>query len=196
MKTLTLLFTLTAFAASAQTILIADNNPNRPTGPNIYATLQAAIDAAALGDIVYVQPSLTTYGDVSINKQITLRGMGFNTGKDLAYSSVTGDITLTNTVDNSTAASGTIIEGICVCTSNARVNLGVQSSTLGYTLRDITISKCVTSSTTGIYRDGGYVAADNITVTNCFTSIAFRAGSVTNLLVYRNFFVSNANASW
>lgn len=190
MKTLTLLLALTAFAASAQTIRIADNNPNAPAGPNIYATLQAAIDAAAVGDIVYVQPSLTTYGNVTINKRITLRGIGFNTGRDLAYNSATGDITLTNTVDNTTNASGTIIEGICVCTSNARINLGVQTGTFGYTLRDITISKCVLGGN-GLFRTGGNVAADNIIVRNCFTGIYFEpTGSVTNLLIYQNFLYS------
>ncbi len=41
-----------ASAATAQTIRIADNNATRPTGPNIYPTLQAAINAAVPGDLI------------------------------------------------------------------------------------------------------------------------------------------------
>jgi hypothetical protein len=77
MKTLALLLTLTVFAASAQTIRIADKNPDRPTGANIYSTLQAAIDAAVPGDIVYITPVLSSqgnYGTVTIGKRITLQG--------------------------------------------------------------------------------------------------------------------------
>ena len=35
------------FPTQAQTIWVADNNFNAPTGPNVFATIQAAIDAAA-----------------------------------------------------------------------------------------------------------------------------------------------------
>ena len=65
MKTPTLILVLfcCGFAANAQTIRIADNNANRPTGANIYATIQTAVDAAVANDndIVYVQPSPTSY---------------------------------------------------------------------------------------------------------------------------------------
>lgn len=187
MKEIILILTLCSLASHAQTIRIADNNPNRPAGANVFSTLQAAINAAAPGDIVYVQPSTTTYGDVIINKRITLRGIGFNTGKDLGLQSVTGDITLTNTVDNTTNASGTTIEGICVCTSNARINLGVPTGSFGYTLQNITVSNCG-AGVQGLYRVSGYAAAENIVVNDCFLGIwANGFGTVTNLLVYRNF---------
>ena len=102
MKNITLAtLLLLVVGTQAQTIRIADNNVNRPAGANIYSTIQAAVDAAVPpNDIVYVQPSVTSYGDVTINKQITLRGIGFNTGKDLSLASYVRYITLTNNASN------------------------------------------------------------------------------------------------
>ncbi len=186
MKTLTLLFTLTAFAASAQTILIADNNPNRPTGPNIYATIQAAVNAAAANDIVYVQPSLTNYGPVIIDKKITLRGIGYYTAQPL-YSSV-GNITLTNRADNTSNASGTTIEGLNGWnTANTSINLGLLTGG-GYTLQNITISRCGGFI---VNRSGGYVATDNITIQNSYVQIQILGAGVSNLRVIRCFLYTN-----
>lgn len=194
MKTLTLLLALSAFAASAQTIRIADNNPNAPTGPNIYTgtnALQNALNAAAVGDIVYVQPSLTAYPAITINKRITLRGIGFNTGKDLPLNSSVVSITLTNTADNTTNASGTTIEGISVVgvpnVSWPRISLGVKTGSFDYVLRDITISNCA-ASVYGLYRENGYMPIENLTVKDCNLGFDFTtSGSVTNLLVFRNY---------
>jgi len=193
MKTITLLFTLLVFAASGQTIRIADNNANAPTGANVYTganALQNAINAAVPGDIVYVQPSPTVHPEIIIDKRITLRGIGFNTGKDLPLQSQVVAITLTNKDDGTTNASGTNIEGMTVFgvpnVSFGIIRLGVQTGSFGYTLRDITISKCSTSSL-GIYRGSGYRPAENITVKDCYTGILFETtGTITNLLVVRN----------
>lgn len=185
MKNTTLLLLLfMGSTAHAQTIRIADNNANRPTGPNIYATLQAAINAAAPGDLVYVQPSVTSYGNVTIDHPITLRGIGFNTGKDIPLSSTVGDIGLTNTVANSTNASGTIIEGLVA----NRVLLGFQTGSFTYTLQNITISNCSLAVSDGIFRGSGYMNATNITIQNCSTGIFFSpTGTVSQLFIYQNY---------
>ena len=174
---------LTGFVSSAQTIRIADNNATRPTGPNIYATLQLAINAAAPGDLVYVQPSPTSYGNATVDRPITLRGIGFNTGKDIGLPSTVGDITLTNTLTNSTNASGTTIEGV---TGN-RIFLGTQTGIFTYTLQNITISNC-SLAVDGIYRVTGYMVATNITIQNCSTGIWFNGtGTVSQLFIFQNY---------
>ncbi len=184
MKTLlSLLLIALSLSITAQTIRIADNNATRPTGANIYPTLQAAINAAAPNDLVYVQPSVTSYGNVTIDRPITLRGIGFNTGKDIALSSTVGDIGLTNTLNNSTNASGTTIEGIV----GNRIFLGYQTGAFTYTLQNVNVSNCALA-VDGLYRSSGYMPAKNITMVNCFTGVYFEpAGSVTSLLVYQNF---------
>ena len=56
---------------NAQTIITIDNNPGSTT---TYQTIQAAHDAAAAGSTIYVQPSPTSYGDVTIDKALTIVG--------------------------------------------------------------------------------------------------------------------------
>jgi hypothetical protein len=186
MKTLFSFFlSMLVLGATAQTIRIADNNPNRPTGTNVFATIQAAVNAAAPGDIVYVQPSLTSYGDVTIDRQITLRGIGFNTGKDLAYQSIVNNIALTNTVTNATNASGSTLEGL---QANV-IFLGVKTGTFTYTLQNITIQNCQLNY---VYKDYGGVnqITTNITIkNNVIGAINFIGGGATSqFLIYSNRF--------
>lgn len=181
-KGIVFLFILGAQLAKAQTIRIADNNPNAPTGTNIYPNVQAAHDAALAGDIVYVQPSLTGYGNLTINRPVTLRGIGFNTGKDLAYTSILGNITLTNKVDGTSDASNTVIEGVVAST----INLGTLTGSFTYTIQNITIQNC---SFAIVNRSAGYVAAQNITIKGCVGSIVFVNSIVNQLLITGNYIV-------
>ena len=181
-KFLVLILIVLATGVNAQTIRIADNNSTRPTGANIYPTLQAAVNAAVPGDLVYVQPSPTSYGDITIDRQITLRGIGFNTGKDIALSSTVGNIGLTNTVTNATNASGTVIEGVV---ANI-IYMGFQTGTFSYTFQNITISNC---SVNFIFHGTGYMPASNITIQTCSVYYLYlNEATVSQLLVYGNFF--------
>lgn len=60
----------------AQTIRRCNNNPG-VTGVNVYTTIQAAHDAAAAGDIIYVEPTTTNYGSLTMTKQLTIIGNGY-----------------------------------------------------------------------------------------------------------------------
>lgn len=62
---------LSVYATSAQNTITIDNTPQSSTQ---YTTIQAAHDAAVDGDIIYVQPSPTSYGAVTITKPITIIG--------------------------------------------------------------------------------------------------------------------------
>ena len=68
--------------AGAQNTWIADNRPGAPSGDFVATTLQAAIDSASNGDIIHVIPSNTNYGSVTITKELTIYGIGFNPDKD------------------------------------------------------------------------------------------------------------------
>lgn len=154
---LCILLSVTSFA---QTTRIVDHNFNAPTGPHIYSTLQAAVDAANAGDTIQIQPSPNAYGNVSINKQLVLVGIGFNVQKDIPLSSVMGTITLTNNADNTSNSSGTVITGL-------------QFTYLYPGLRT-----------------GATYTLDNIKVYNCRFSYAYASGSyvqVTNMEIYDNY---------
>lgn len=78
----------------AQNILIVDNNVNVDTSPtHMYNTFSTAIAAAANNDIIYIQPSTISYGNLAINKEVTVYGIGhtpeLNNGRNSLVSNIT-----------------------------------------------------------------------------------------------------------
>lgn len=59
---------------SAQNIINVSNTAGTVAD---YATLQEAVTNATAGDIIYLAPSSTSYGNVNIDKQITIVGPGY-----------------------------------------------------------------------------------------------------------------------
>ncbi len=81
--------------ADAQTIRRVNNNLGI-TGLNVYTTIQAAHDAAVAGDIIYIEPSLNSYGSLNSIKNLTILGNGYdlnqnaNTAIDKKESMISG----------------------------------------------------------------------------------------------------------
>ena len=75
------LLALIAFGSVAQTIRRCNNNPGI-TGVNMYITIQAAHNAAVAGDIIYVEPSTSTYGNLDARKRLTIIGNGYFNDKN------------------------------------------------------------------------------------------------------------------
>ena len=75
MKTLKITFSLLLFTFFnyAQTVHTVDN---RSQSGAQFTTLQTAITAAVAGDIIHVHPSPTGYGNVTVNKQLKIIGLG------------------------------------------------------------------------------------------------------------------------
>lgn len=140
----TFLLVITVHVSIAQSTLIVDHNFNAPTGSHIYSTIQAAVTAASAGDIIQIQPSSTAYGNVTIDKQLTIMGIGFNLTKEIPYQSNLGNITLTSNVGSTENASGTIITGLTFNT----LTLGTVPGP-SYTLADVTIHNCVIATISG-----------------------------------------------
>lgn len=72
---MTLLLCAICLFANTQTVHTVDN---RDQSGAQFTDLQAAIDASATGDIIQVHPSMTSYGNVTINKTLTIFGLGHN----------------------------------------------------------------------------------------------------------------------
>ena len=70
------LLALIAFGSDGQTIRRCNNNPG-VTGVNMYTTIQAAHDAAVAGDIIYLEPSSVSYGNLDARKRLTIIGNGY-----------------------------------------------------------------------------------------------------------------------
>lgn len=69
--------------AQAAVRTVNNNNPS----PGQYTTLQAAIDAAASGDTIYVSGTFFNYGSVNVNKTLTIIGTGHNPQKQMTLTS-------------------------------------------------------------------------------------------------------------
>ena len=148
---LSVLLGLWSAAAVAQTIRIANNNANATTGANVFSSLQMALDAAVDGDIIHVIGSSTSYGNITVDKTLSVFGIGYNPDKDLPDHSQVGAMTLTT--GTGTDASGTLIEGL-VLNSATHIDQAIS---------DITIRKCFFNNST-ITEDN--VGKDNIVITD------------------------------
>lgn len=104
-KTLmTLALLAMAGLVSAQTIHRVNTNPS-VTGLNVYGTIQAAHDAASPGDVIIVEASSISCGDLVATKSLKIYGKGYYTGtnNDLHVSpdpSLASDITLEPSASN------------------------------------------------------------------------------------------------
>jgi acetyltransferase-like isoleucine patch superfamily enzyme len=170
--------------AAAQTIRIANNNANAPTGDNVFSTLQAALDMAEVGDIIHVIGSPSSYGNVTVRKLLHIFGIGYNPDKDLPEHSLVGAITLTT--GTGTDASGTHIEGL-VLSGNTHITQAIS---------DITIRKCFFSNVM-IKEDNvgksNIVITDNIFIPlNVNLSIDLNWTGNDNIIVRNNVFVYSA----
>ena len=80
MKTILTTLIVGIFSLSSMaTVHTVSNNPN---SPGEYNNLQTAIDAATNGDTLYVHGSPTSYGNIYLNRNLTLIGTGYNPQKD------------------------------------------------------------------------------------------------------------------
>lgn len=84
-KILLLLAISVSQLAVSQTIRRVNNTgiPTAAASPNtvpVYTTAQAAHDAATAGDIIMLEPSATTYGNLTVTKKLTILGNGYFLG--------------------------------------------------------------------------------------------------------------------
>ena len=98
-KTMSLIFMLIfSSALMAQTIHIVNNTPGAAAD---FTSVQAAIDAASNGHIIYIQQSPTSYGNITVNKELTLVGRSHHETNS-AYRTTLGNITIAAGASNTT----------------------------------------------------------------------------------------------
>jgi hypothetical protein len=159
MKTFLTIFLSLAILSigTAQTTRRVNNNVGI-SGTNVYATAQAAHDAAVANDIIIVDPSSTTYGDLTLTKPLKIYGNGYflDTNSDLKADQRAS--TFTNIYFN-TGSGGSEMYGVVVTTVYIH---GVSN---------ITLSRNYVMSTIGIYNHNK--------VGTIFTNVA-------NIIITRN----------
>jgi hypothetical protein len=183
MKTIILNFTFLLFGISmfAQNTWTVDNRPGTTAQ---FTSVQAAIDAAAEGDFIYVHPSPTSYGGVTIRKEIHLRGIGH--GPELANGEFAqlNTISLSRNASNGTNASNSSMSGLYIQTISDGnefpfSNILIQNNRINYF--------------------AVYQAYNFIIQGNCFTynsggeNITFYTTSHANNLISHNIFIKSVN---
>ena len=155
-KTLFSFVALCAFAITAHAALWRVNNT---TGVNAnFSTVAAAITAASAGDTIYLEPSATNYGTLTIAKKLTVIGNGYFLNSGF----FTMNAGLQNTMQSSLISSITLNAG-----SEFSTIMGLElSSDIYIGASNINIKRCYVGGAIHLsnYLGGNYVNISNIDI--------------------------------
>lgn len=212
-KLFTLLTIFVLSYAQAQNILIVDNDPVIDTSPShMFDNITDAIAAANNGDIIYVQPSITGYGAITIDKEITLFGSGhspiLNDGRRTELTSVRIDAdnikisgfyisTFISYASNSSTSNNIIIEDNYV---NQTIFVGATNATLATTNNNWIIRGNVINYGISLHADptksvNTVITNNHITLLNGSTSAAYALRYFNDTTVFNNNVV-RINFTW
>lgn len=162
-----LLFTASVFA---QTTHIVNNNANTSAD---FTDLQTAIDAATNGDVIYLQQSATSYGEITINKGLTIIG---RSNGDASYKSEVGAIYL------DAGASNTTIKGLKISSIQESANT---STITDLALFDNDITSSISLGSTDTF--------DNVLIQgNIIRSSFYIYTNTSNVLITNNIILSSS----
>jgi hypothetical protein len=198
------LLLLGTVAAQAQTIRRVNNTGVSVTGVNVYSTLQAAHDAASSGDIIYLEPSGISYGDLACIRPLTIIGNGYflqqNTGLQLdTREAVVGAVYFNGGSAGSRITGCVINGGVYVAANSVTIErntvagntyLGYSPSTgVGYTtVSNIIFRQNYSTSSLLLYNSNTNISNVNITNNLFATGSISTSGSFTRL---SNILISN-----
>jgi hypothetical protein len=114
-----LLANLLVLSSYAQTIRRVNNVG--VSGAGIFTTLQAAHDGANSGDIIYLEPSGISYGDLNCTKPLTIIGNGFFHGEQVPPLTVDPRASIVGILNLFAGSQGSRITGLTV-TNRLMVN--------------------------------------------------------------------------
>ena len=177
-----LVFFVMLFAGSyAQTTVTVNNTPG--TAAN-YRTLQGAVDSVAPGSIILLQPAANSYGQVTVNKLVSIIGAGYFLNQNPApYTQANPAESIADLIVFAAGSNGSMISGISFNSRNTpypyqRIDVSNTS--------DITITRCF------ITRDGGSALmtatnASNIVARQCIFYYTTAPQTVLNVKTGNNF---------
>ena len=99
-----------------------------------------------------------------------MKGIGFNLDKDIPLQSTMGTITITNNIDNTSDASGTIITGL----TTGGIFLGFATGP-AYVLQDVVIENCLFVYVVN-FGSTTYVPIDNLEIRGCQNTSSVNTG--------------------
>ena len=157
-----LLLISVAHASQSQNTVTVNNTPGSAA---TYRTLQGALDSVSAGTIILVQPGNGTYGQVTVNKLVSIIGAGYFLGLNPAPSTQANPgESIADQVTFAAGSNGSMLSGISFNSENnpypfQRISINGTS--------DITMTRC------NIFRQGGGYfiranACNNIVFKQCY----------------------------
>lgn len=194
----TLIFLLIGifYQAKAQTLIVANNNPGAATGTNVFTgatALQDALGGATDGDIIYVVPSSTSYGDITITVAVKIFGAGLKPDKDIGTRSeidlinieasnvrISGVLSLIDEVRLGYNSNGQNLDGIVI--ENSRIERVTMSATSTATVSNLLIRNNIISGTS-IANAPTHILLRDKTSNTMITNNIFMEGNITGLML-------------
>ncbi|CAN5703945.1 hypothetical protein BH10BAC3_BH10BAC3_16420 [soil metagenome] len=144
-----------------------------------FTTLQAAHDGAAVGDTIHLEPSVSTYGDLTMSKRLSIISTGGFANSNPGYQQdfkqgFAGNITISNPLANGSLLSIRFAGAISISTN---------------TVGNITLLHCASTSPDQCTTNPGallIVDADNIIVSQGWFATMLIRGSAQNILIKNN----------
>lgn len=188
------------FISKNQAATLTVNNTNPTIGQ--YSTVQAAVDAAASGDVILIQGSQTTYPDFTLpaDKALTLRGPGWKplyrqspspaTISTINVAAFAHDITIEGLYINSSISMQNLYDPTTGRQNYHQYNIKVQLCYVGTIslqrgCKDFTIENNYCNSI-----NGGYDTTTNILIrNNYFNGSVYAFRNCSSILVDHNLFV-------
>lgn len=198
LKILSITITLILINFSANSAIInVDNNANRPAG--YYESLPLALNAANPGDTIYLYPSNTSYGTITINKRIHLFGSGFD--GTLGNVSRIDYLTFDTATSPASNPSGSTLMGLTFtyyisCNKSNITNITISGNYFHNTSSSINLGN--NTSTWLIYNNllRGYIDINNnnsiVITNNIFTGNDYRpirSSSSSSVIISHNLFM-------
>ncbi len=199
------LFVSLSFFTQAQTIRRVNSTPGI-TGVNIYTTVQAAHDASVAGDIIYIEPfntDNTDYGNLTINRRITIIGTGYNptlvTGSSFDKRTVSlANVTMTqgsagSRITGLTISNLSVYDANCIIDRNNIGNINLYLQTIeGFTT--VANNTIIRNNILGSISGAGNQSGTVVTTNNCNITNNIIRGIVSYLVsatINRNTFYSS-----
>ena len=148
----------------AQNVITVDNNSTHAAD---YTSLQDAINAASNGDIIYVQHSNTSYGNVNVNKPLTVIGRSHD---EINFISYVNHFSITS--------SDVEVRGLFI-----QNNLNIQDTNTGGSINNIRVKDCRVVGATLI---GANYAVSNVVLQGNVLDATHQYTNATNVMVMNN----------
>lgn len=152
---------------------------NKSNSPGQYTNVQAAIDAAAIGDTILVTGSPTNYGDFSVSKKLFIYGQGYDPRKDLAFATSAGTIVF------QPASNGSMLAGFN--TTSINLNGVVQNLTIKRNrINSMTLNEgCVLTDNIVLVLG---INGNNVVVANNFIQYLYSQTNAQGIIIINNHF--------